>query len=295
MREFTFQVAVGTTGAGKTYINKQIIQNYLKQFNMPVLIFDVNNEYSDYKALDFDINTTNERQKAKLFKMLTTSKPFVARVVPLQKNGDMMTMAQKKETYQLMGKYFLGGLLVLEDILTYEKGFRSQEAVGIISTLRHGRDLLLSFQGTDFIEKAVLNVIKYIRLHNIATDPFVLKKKIPDLLPIQVAYILIRDAYLNSHDYIKNKLHITVEEYYNNISKFNKKQQEQANGLFKKFYIKLNPSKILHISKEEFARGVEVYYRKYFEKDLRKTMAYNKVGEQEAIEILINQNLHYID
>ena len=293
LRQYSFEIVLGTSGSGKTYENKIMAETYLKDIKLPVLIFDTNGEYTDYEVIDFDVKEENAKKRGKNIRMFSKARPSIQRILNICKNGERMTTKQMQITYKTIAHNYFGGMLILDDILNYERGFKSQDALGIANTLRHGKDLILSFQGVQHIENVLWAVVKYIRMHNLTYSPMNIASRIPDIIPIQVAYILIQKYYKEAEHYIIHTIGTTLDNYQLNPSDYSDKDRAIADGIFKKYWIKITPARIQYCSKEDFDIGLSIYFRKYNPTEINKIKRYNNCSDEEALQILIDENQHY--
>ena len=292
-RECVTEIAVGTTGVGKTYKNKVLIDLYFAKHNRPVLIFDVNLEYSEYKTIDFDCNESDEQIRCLEIMKFTMSSPHIRRIVALRQDGTPMSISEMKQTFFDIAKYFVNGLLVLEDINRYDTNMRGQTAKGIISTLRHrGLDILISFQSISDIPDNLWRTSKYIRIHKNSDDPYNKKNRISNIFIIEIAYLIVQHRYSQSFNYLKS-IGISFDNYRNNRNKFIQHQQK-ADGIFSNVYVQINPPLILNVPELEFKEAVKIFYQKYNNNQISQIVNYKKCNRDEALEILANDSLEYL-
>lgn len=299
VRQYTFEICIGTSGSGKTFKTKQIIEEYLRLLNLPVIIFDINGEYTKYKMLDFDVSEENDAKRGEVIRLLCkkSTKPFIARIVPIRKDGSKMTTDEMQLTYKTIAQNFFGGMIVFDDILTYERGFRDKQALGIANTLRHGKDLILGFQSIAHIQDVLWGVVKHIRMHKLSVNPITIAKRIPNIIPIEVAYILIEEYYKEGYAYITQTLGTSLDSYAQDLKenpkKYSPSQKKEANKIYQRYSIRINPAKIRNITKEDFDKGLSIYFKKYEPREISRTQNYLKCSYEQALQQLINDNQHY--
>lgn len=143
-REPLFYVAVGKKGVGKTYQTTRIIKEYVRGnqiYGIPgrkALIIDVNNEYTDFKRL-----APEDIRKFSAHPIIEAR-----RIVPINKNGMIMSIDDLSQIFMDATSTFMNGLLLAEDITKFVGDTIPQEIVGNMCTNRHRDcDILAHFQG----------------------------------------------------------------------------------------------------------------------------------------------------
>ena len=143
MREPQLIVATGKKGVGKTYTTKIAISSYVRPNSKTgkrarkVLIYDVNMEYDQYKAIGLNDLVRFSKQK----------RAEIRRVLPITEEGKIAHIDEIIDIlYEILEK-FRGGLLVLEDINRYLVETRSKEVIGTLATNRHrDMDIIIHLQ-----------------------------------------------------------------------------------------------------------------------------------------------------
>jgi len=179
MREPTFIAAVGMTGGGKTVENmKQIravtLGNSLKSvLPRKTLILDNNMEYhngnKDVQQIlhphGIGIKTIHWKQVPDFTRQRHIE---VARVIPMNDNGQLLAGKKFGETLNFVLENFMGGLIVGEDFKAMTGNSLNEELISLLVTRRHkGCDTLVSLQSLRMIQPALMAVLKWIRLHKI--------------------------------------------------------------------------------------------------------------------------------
>lgn len=166
-REAMFYIAVGQKGIGKTYTTLNLIDNYVKgnpkvgMKGRKVLIFDVNNEYTQYKEIASDANTIAR---------FSVQKVVEARRISCMKGGKVKGMEDFKKDLNCILANFRGGLLVLEDLALIVGDAQSVDFIGSLSTNRHrDMDIITHFQSIAKFTNPKMYALKNIlRLHKTA-------------------------------------------------------------------------------------------------------------------------------
>lgn len=170
MREPSVEVVIGFKGVGKTYTTKKIVESYIMndpgtgRKGRPVLVFDVNGEYEDYKAIDYDVKEPNELKRVMDIKKV--SGPGKYRIVAYKKDRSLMSANEKYNVLIDLTKYYRGGLLILEDINAYMLSNVKIDVVSMLIGVRHlGTDLLMHYQSLRFIPPRLWANMNYLRWH----------------------------------------------------------------------------------------------------------------------------------
>lgn len=170
MREPSAEIAIGFKGVGKTYTTKRLVESYIMndpqtaRKGRPVLVFDVNGEYDDFTAIDFDIDEPNELKRATEIRKIAA--PGKYRIVAYKKNKAVMTPGEMYATVVTICKYYRNGLLILEDINKYMLSNVKVDIVGLLIGLRHlGNDLIIHYQSLRAIPPRMWGNMNFLRWH----------------------------------------------------------------------------------------------------------------------------------
>lgn len=166
-REAMFYIAVGQKGIGKTYTTLNLIDNYVKgnpnvgMSGRKVLIFDVNNEYTQYREIASDANTIAR---------FSVQTKVEARRISCMKNGKVKGMEDFKRDLANILANFRGGLLVLEDLALLVGDAQSVDFIGSLSTNRHrDLDIITHFQSiAKFTNPKMYALKNVLRMHKTA-------------------------------------------------------------------------------------------------------------------------------
>jgi ribosomal protein L30/L7E len=193
-REPLLYIGVGKKGVGKTYNTIQIIDNYVKgnkkMGTIPrrALIIDVNNEYTQYKAID-----PND-----IVRFTRHPKIEARRIVPLYRNGSPMSLNDLELIFKYAASYFRSGLLLVEDITKFVGDAIPDDIVGNICTNRHRDvDIVAHFQSVGKAGhpkiKANMNML---RLHKTSDSVLRHKTKFAEYYDIvKIAEMLVDKRY----------------------------------------------------------------------------------------------------
>ena len=180
----------GETGVGKTYRNIKEIEHYMKgdpttgRKARKVLIFDVNDDdYQRYRTVSpFHI------------KALTVVQ--ARRIRPINRNGEVMSLEEKRDIVERMVRQFKNGLIVLEDIDKYMSGAKGQTIVGLLTTNRHsGLDIMIGHQSISKITTTEWQNCTYLRLHKQVDDVTRYKNRIPNYFLVRIATLIVEEQY----------------------------------------------------------------------------------------------------
>ena len=206
MREPAITIAIGFKGVGKTYTTRQEVEGYIKNnpetgFKArPVLVFDVNGEYEDFRAIDFDITEPNEYIRATEIRKITA--PGKYRIVKYKKDRSLMNMSEMYSTVVTISKYYRNGLLILEDINTWLLSNVKIDIVALLIGVRHlGTDIIIHYQSLRFIPPRMWANINYIRWHKQSDDIEKYKERLDNIELFKIAERISETMYLEDPYY----------------------------------------------------------------------------------------------
>jgi hypothetical protein len=162
MREPLLMVGIGKKGVGKSYSTERMIESYVRgnpAKGTPArraLIIDVNDEYSNVKAIRLD--------DVPLF----SAHPIIEcrRIRPFMDNGSKMSLDDIAQTLFNVLNTYRNGLLLVEDINKYISDTMPNDLVGAICTNRHiGVDIILHYQSIGRITSKVWQNVNILRMH----------------------------------------------------------------------------------------------------------------------------------
>ncbi len=243
-REPTLEVAIGFRGVGKTYTFDKICDDYIKNLRRPVLVFDVNNEYTEsnkyygYKAIDFNALEPNEFKRSEQIRNIKV--PGRYRIIPMKKNRQPMTTRELLITATTIVAYFRNGMVLLEDINKYNGSHFKQEFIGTFVGLRHlGVDLVLHFQSLHAIPPKVWDGMEYLRWHKCAEKIVKYKQHVTNFELFSIAEAIVDSEYSKGNtrfflwvNALGNKIEgVTQEQFTNGCRNFLQYNPSVINGM----------------------------------------------------------------
>jgi hypothetical protein len=196
-REPILMGVVGMKKVGKTYTTTQSINSYIKtnsktgKVARKVLIYDINMEYTQYKAIDIK----------HLNKFTHQSKVEVRRVLPINEDGSEADLSQMLEILTVLIKSFRGGMLILEDINRYLIASKTVDVIGLLATNRHrDLDIICHFQSLSALDPRMWQNTSMVRFHYQMDDIKRYKNRIPNYELFKIAQCLVNYKYLKVGD-----------------------------------------------------------------------------------------------
>ena len=200
MREPKLGMAVGRKGIGKTYQTKILIESYV--YGNPakgveprkVLILDVNDEFTDYKAISMK----------DLVKFSVMPRAEIRRVRPFnEETGVRLTLKEIADCLWDILHYFRGGLLLIEDINKYIGDHLPTDIVGAICSNRHtDLDIIMHFQSIGRITTKVWQNANWLRFHKNSDSIERHRNKFPDKYEMfSIAENIVNTQYFNDNKY----------------------------------------------------------------------------------------------
>jgi len=196
-REPILMCATGKKGVGKTFTTLQLIDEYVVDNKKTgkkarkVLIYDINMEYTQYKAIDY-------RDVPKFTKQ---SKVEVRRVLPIMEGGKMAALGDMLDILNYIIENYRGGLLILEDINRYLIQSKTVDVIGLLATNRHrDLDIVCHFQSLSALDPRMWQNTSFIRFHYQIDDIKRYAQRIPNYEMFKVAQCLVEYRYLKKDD-----------------------------------------------------------------------------------------------
>jgi|TARA_R110001592_G_scaffold20489_16_gene83120 hypothetical protein len=198
MREPKLGMAVGKKGIGKTYQTKILIESYV--YGNPekevkprkVLILDVNDEFTDYKAISMK----------DLVRFSVMPHAEIRRVRPFnEETGIRLTLKEIANCLWDILHYFRGGMLLIEDINKYVGDHLPTDIVGAICSNRHtDLDIIMHFQSIGRITTKVWQNANWLRFHKNSDSIERHKNKFPDKYELfSIAENIVNTQYFNNN------------------------------------------------------------------------------------------------
>jgi hypothetical protein len=264
-REPILMCATGKKGVGKTYTTTIMLEDYVKsnrktgKKGRKVLIYDINMEYTQYKAISVKDIPKFSRQKH----------VEIRRVLPIMDDGKMADLSDMLDILSRIINNFRGGMLVLEDINRYLVASKTVDVIGLLATNRHrDLDIICHFQSLSALDTRMWQNTAFVRFHYQIDDIKRYHQRIPNFEMFKIAQCLVEYKYLKLNDkrfycyiasddnyikgaFSKNDFQYACHEYLERnpkrISDFSKRfgsglgarekaKQSLINELFQKYY-----------------------------------------------------------
>lgn len=198
----------GRKGVGKTFTTVRYLRQYVQGDaaqgirGRKVLIFDVNNEYSD-KTKYPDIRAIR-MQDVPLFSAKEYGQVAeMRRVMPFFDSGEPMTTDDMARVLQWLVTTFKNGLLLIEDINKYITDSMPGDLIGAICTNRHtGVDIIMHYQSVGRLTPKVWQNINQLRFHKNTDYIRRHKNKVEDHLEcLSIAETIVNRQYKKNRHY----------------------------------------------------------------------------------------------
>jgi hypothetical protein len=196
-REPILMCATGKKGVGKTYTTMQLINSYIKPNKgtgkkaRKVLIYDINMEYTEYKAISVK-DVANFTRSPKI---------EVRRVLPMTAEGKIATLEQMIDILNTIITNYRGGLLILEDINRYLIQAKTVEIIGLLATNRHrDLDIICHFQSLSALDPRMWQNTTFVRFHYQIDDVKRYAQRLPNFELFKIAQCLVEFKYLRKGD-----------------------------------------------------------------------------------------------
>ena len=189
-RECFIEISIGKKGVGKTFTTKLTMNDYITTYRQPAIVFDVNNEYTECKAIDYDVTEKSEAKRIQILKDITVAKAY--RIIPFTK--DRMPMSTKEMTLVTddIIRHFKGGLVIFDDINKYVQSNVREQMVGLLIGLRHtGNDLIVYYQSFYAVPPKFWANINILRLHKVTDNPRPYANKIANYELVCLMYAIV--------------------------------------------------------------------------------------------------------
>lgn len=245
-REPILMCATGKKGVGKTFTTTLLIDNYIKgnkkqgKKARKVLIYDINMEYTQYKAIEVK----------HIGKFSKQSKVEVRRVLPIMEDGSMASLSDMLTILSKIINSYRGGMVILEDINRYLVQSKTTDVIGLLATNRHrDLDIICHFQSLSALDPRMWQNTSFVRFHYQIDDIKRYHQRIPNFEMFKIAQCLVEYKYLKVGD---KRFFVYIASDDNYITgNFTKKDFEVA--CFE--YLERNPKKVSDYSKR-FGTGL---------------------------------------
>jgi len=187
-RKFLVSAAFGETGVGKSHQTDIEIAKYISGFSgnqrgRKVLIIDTNGEYTRYPTIS-------------LYHLKDFHSNACYRINLRGKSAE-----EKKNIAMKAVQIFNNGLLILDDIDSYEVYSRDRNLIASLMGNRHKNlDLLLIHQSLDMGTPNFYRNGTAIRLHHQTSQDTILRTKAKECFPIlKIAQLIIKEQYISGN------------------------------------------------------------------------------------------------
>lgn len=274
-------VAVAMQGGGKTFTTMEELAIYQKKYQRPVLIVDVNGEYTQYKAIYYDARIADRRKRAMGnpttggMGIAGIKLPRIYRVIGIRPDNIPMSEAELIELIYTITDYYTNGVLILEEMNTYIRRQVPRGFYAFMIRLRHkGVDLIMHYQSIGDAHPDIWRQTKVLRLHRTMDSVVRIEHKIPNFELTRIAELAVEKHYL--------------------------KGTKDRDGKYYFVYIDFENNKILNISEQDFREACEKYLY-HSGREIRDIMQEeDEYGrrkyktKQDAIKKLIDDKMIYI-
>lgn len=197
LREPILMAVVGMKKVGKTFTTTKSLDSYSTPNSKTgkkarkVLIYDVNMEYTQYKAIE-----------VKHLKKFTNQRKIeIRRILPINEDGSEANLSEMLEIMNVIIKSFRGGMLVLEDINRYLIASKTVDVIGLLATNRHrDLDIICHFQSLSALDPRMWQNTSMVRFHYQMDDIKRYKNRIPNYELFKIAQCLVNYKYLKVGD-----------------------------------------------------------------------------------------------
>lgn len=261
VREPKTTAVFGMKGTGKTYTTKNVlIRNYVKtignQQARPVLIFDVNGEFTQFKAVAYD--AFDEDEHSRTINIRKIKKPAVYRLLAIHPDETPFSDEQALQAIQDISMNFKNGLFLLEDINAYITSSVPKMFYARLTRNRHvGVDLTIHYQRIGDPPPKIIGNLDYIRLHKTVDSVTAIPNKYPNYEIIRLAELCV-DFEVN----IGNKYYFC--------------------------YIDLAGNKLMKINAETFNAVCPLYVVENKSRDIKNIMQIDAITKEKAIQKIIS-------
>ncbi len=191
-REPLMGCAIGKKGIGKTYMTMALIRRYVAGAGgikpRKFLIFDVNDEFSDIKAISLkDIQKFSQQIRPEIRRI---------RIFHDDRPGKM-TLDEMADALSHTLDCYRGGGLLVEDITKYTGDSYNRDIIGAICTQRHmDVDMILHFQTIGKMgHPKIWGNLNYVRMHKTSDTVDKHKNKFGEYQHLKICEALVEIEY----------------------------------------------------------------------------------------------------
>lgn len=198
-------IVCGERGSGKSVETIRTIYEYIAgkpEKGIPgrkALIFDVNDEFGDFKFGGNDHHNIRAIAYADIVKYSMSKLTQVRRLRPYSDDGKRMTLNDMADALSVILEKYRNGLLLVEDINLYVNDNLPSDLIGSLATSRHiGLDIVIHFQSIGrAAHPKVIAMMNMIRLYKTGDSVSRHETKFQERTQIlQIAEEIVRNKYL---------------------------------------------------------------------------------------------------
>lgn len=216
-------VITGMQGVGKSHNLNERVKKYARFHKKPVIIYDVNDEYSDYDIIRWsDVKSVKGG--------------IVRRVLPYKrqmsgrnlKNIKAFDLEDLRNGFFFLLENFRNGCLVLDDFNSYTISTRKTSILSTLTRARHhGLDIIIVLQELGKVTKDLFANSSYFIMHRQNTSLDLERKKITNFPLFKIAENIVNAQFF-------------LVEQYNEQGKF---KSESEYKMFRSFYVEIDIKK----------------------------------------------------
>jgi hypothetical protein len=199
-REPMLMIAVGQKGVGKTYTSTGEMENYVAKLQRPVIIFDTNDEYKQYKPIRLkDIKKLEAPEIRRVRPVVELTERTNRKGKTIIKTRDM-DLDEKVEALKTILKKCRNMMVVFEDFNSYATNTRASGVIShIVNNRQRSQDILFHLQSMSKIDPTLWENTAVVRLHRQADDLERYIERVPQKELVRLAYLYIEEAYNAGH------------------------------------------------------------------------------------------------
>lgn len=172
-RQPKITIACGRRATGKSIETIEQIYKYVNGnpalgiAGRKALIYDVNDEFGNFKWKDGNIHSIKRLKFSDLPAFTAQQYPEVRRIAPYWDDDRRLTISDMSEGLGIILNVYKDGLLLVEDINKYTNHHLKQDLIGSLATIRQARiDLIAHYQLVGMAASPkIIGMTNYIRLH----------------------------------------------------------------------------------------------------------------------------------
>jgi hypothetical protein len=275
-------VITGMQGVGKSHNLNERMKEYAVKHKRPVIVYDVNDEYSDYPHIRWD--EVSKLKTPSVFRVL----PYKIKRSGKKKEIEAFDIEELRNGFFYLLENFRNGCLVLDDFNSYTITTRKTNILSTLTRARHhGLDIIIVLQELGKVTKDLFANSSYFVLHKQTTSLDIEKKKITNFPLFKIAENIVNNQFY-------------VVESLNELGHF---KSEDEYKKFRSFYVEIDVKKNKIYGcpdKQKFLAGIVKYLkisdknREVFEYMEENDMpAKNKEQYQKALDIVAKRYFSY--